>query len=136
MFSEKELNLEEHELRELARALPPKQKLQYQQLEMRLLKRPSTYQHLNWVFPLGFHHFYLGRWIRGAVTLCLTGSGIGLLLATPLTAYGVMLLFAVVLVEIPQLLNARLLVHSRNNRIMASCLDRVRRSKTTTVSEP
>jgi TM2 domain-containing membrane protein YozV len=122
MFSEKELNLEEHEIREVVRALPTTQQFRYHQLEVRLLKRPSTYKALNWLFPLGVHHFYLGRWARGLITLSLTLGGILMIVVVHMTAYGIMLLLATVLIEIPQLLNARLLVHSRNNRIMAACL--------------
>ncbi|ALO45565.1 hypothetical protein [Pseudohongiella spirulinae] len=125
MFSEKELNLEEHEIRDVVRALPATRQYRYHQLEVRLLKRPSTYKALNWLFPMGIHHFYLGRWIRGLITLSLTLSGVFMIVAMQMTAYGLMLLLATVLIEIPQLLNARLLVHSRNNRIMAACLKQV-----------
>lgn len=125
MFSEKELNLEEHEIREVVRTLPASSQFRYHELEVRLLKRPSTYKALNWLFPLGVHHFYLGRWIRGLITLSLSVAGVLVIIIMQMTAYGLMLLLATVLIEIPQLLNARLLVHSRNNRIMAACLKQV-----------
>ena len=124
MFSEKELNLEEHELRDSIRALPANQRRRYDLLEARLLKRPSTYLRLNIAFPLGLHHFYLGRLIRGLINLTLTLTALFLLLYTDYIAYGWMVLLATVLLDIPQLMNARLLVHSRNNQIMAECLKR------------
>jgi TM2 domain-containing membrane protein YozV len=125
MFSEKELNLEEHELREAARTLPAGLKHQYQLLELRYLKRPATYTRLNWVFPLGLHHFYLGRWVRGSLNLSLSATGLWLMAASDLQAYGGMILLLVLVIDIPQLLNARHLVHSHNNRIMERCLKQV-----------
>lgn len=124
MFSEKELNLEEHELREQIRSLPDNQRQYYMTLESAGLKSPDRYLLLNRLFPLGLHHFYLGRWGRGVVNGGLTAIGLTLLLGTDQLVYGLMLLAAMVFIEIPQLLNARHLVHSRNNRIMARCLAR------------
>lgn len=127
MFSEKELNLEEHELREQIRGLPDKQRQYYMTLESASLKNPDRYLLLNRLFPLGLHHFYLGRWGRGILNSGLTAIGLALLLGTDQVVYGLMLLAAMVFIEIPQLLNARHLVHSRNNRIMARCLARAQK---------
>ncbi|GFZ81809.1 hypothetical protein GCM10011403_26570 [Pseudohongiella nitratireducens] len=131
MFSEKELNLEEHELRDSIRALSATQRRRYDLLEARLLKRPSTYVRLNIAFPLGLHHFYLGRLLRGLMNLSLTLTALFLLLYTDFIAYGWMVMLATVLLDIPQLMNARLLVHSRNNQIMADCLKRASTSSAT-----
>ncbi|HDZ09686.1 TM2 domain-containing protein [Pseudohongiella sp.] len=127
MFSEKELNLEEHELREQIRSLPDHQRQYYLTLESARLKSPDRYLLLNRLFPLGLHHFYLARWGRGIVNGGLTATGLTLLLGTDQVVYGLMLLTAMVFIEIPQLLNARHLVHSRNNRIMARCLARAQK---------
>lgn len=127
MFSEKELNLEEHELREQIRSLPDRQRQYYLQLESGGLKSPDRYLLLNRLFPLGLHHFYLARWGRGIVNAGLTAAGLTLLLGTGQVVYGLMLLAAMVFIEIPQLLNARHLVHSRNNRYMAKCLARAQK---------
>lgn len=136
MFSEKELNLEEHELRDSIRALPATQRRRYDLLEARLLKRPSTYLRLNLLFPLGLHHFYLGRLIRGLMNLSLTLIALFLLFYTDFIAYGWMVLLATILLDIPQLMNARLLVHSRNNQIMADCLKRTSAAGPQTPSSP
>jgi hypothetical protein len=72
MFSEKELNLEEHQLREQIRRLSPLEKSIYDALEIPRLKMASRYVQLNWLFPLGVHHFYLRRWGRGLLDLFLT----------------------------------------------------------------
>jgi len=127
MFSEKELNLEEHELREQIRSLPDNQRAFYLKRESAGLKNPERYLLLNRLFPLGLHHFYLARWGRGILNSGLTISGLVLLLGTDQVVFGLMLLTAMVFVEIPQLLNARHLVHSRNSRYMARCLARAQK---------
>lgn len=124
MFSQKELNLEEHELREQIRSLPDVQRHYYHRLETRRLKSPARYLTLNRLFPLGLHHFYLHRWIRGLINVSLTVSGLIMLVASGQPLYGSMLLLAMVIIEIPQLLNAHHLVHSQNNQTMAACLAR------------
>jgi len=128
MFSEKALNLEEHELRERIRDLPAPGRQLYDKLELAGLKDPAHYLRLNWLFPLGLHHFYLGRWERAVMNLGLTVSALVLLSIQDMTLYASMLLVAMIFIEIPQLLNARHLVHSRNNAIMAACLRKVERS--------
>lgn len=132
MFSEKELNLEEHQLREQIRQLTPAELAFYDQLEIPRLRQSDVYLKLNLLFPFGVHHFYLQRWARGILNLLLTIASI--MSATGFNPWQVrnllvtlMLLIAIVLVEVPQLMNARLLVHSRNNRIMHFCLSEVRR---------
>ena len=135
MFSETELNLQESELREQIRDLSPAQRAVYGKLETDGLKDASRYLTLNCLFALGVHHFYLGRWLRGTVNLMLTLAGLWLLFFSDTAWYGVLMLIAVVLIEIPQLLNARLLVRNRNNQIMRDCLWLARQSPENEVSE-
>lgn len=122
MFSEKELNLQESELRALVRSMTPQQRQRFHDLEMQRLKWPRRYLQLNWLFPFGAHHFYLQRWVRGSINLLFSLTGIYLLAGGVSVAYGLLLVAAVTLIEIPQLLNARHLVHNRNNQIMETCL--------------
>jgi len=126
MFSEKALNLEENELREQIRALPGPVRRRYLELESRSLKRTDRYRLLNLLFFTGVHHFYLRRWIRGLLNLLAFLAGISLVANDDLALYGVLLLVALLIVEIPQMLNARHLVHNCNNRIMQKCLTRAR----------
>ncbi|MDP2282922.1 MAG: hypothetical protein Q8L06_02190 [Pseudohongiella sp.] len=132
MFSEKELNLEEHQLREQIRRLTPAEKAIYDALEIPRLKLASTYVMLNWLFPLGVHHFYLRRWGRGLLDLFLT-LNIYLSLTRfspwgdPNLLISAMMCLALLSIELPQMLNARLLVHSRNILMMAKCLQSARR---------
>lgn len=132
MFSQKELDLEEHVLREQIQQLSPTELAFYDQLEIPRLKQADTYLKLNLLFPLGVHHFYLRRWDRALLNV-LT-SAIGLMSVSGINPWGtrnellaLALLVAIAIIEVPQLLNARLLVQSRNNRIMQFCLSEVRR---------
>src|SRR5690625_3086039 len=126
MLTEKALNLDEQELREQIRALTDEQRALYHRLEMELLKHPGTYLRLNLASPLGLHHFYLRRWGRGLFNLTLTLLALVLIISGFLTAFGIMLLLTVVVVDIPQLLHARLLVHNYNNGVMAYSLSKAR----------
>ncbi len=127
MFSEKELNLEETELRDRVRNLPVAQRTRYDELERHLLKDPGTYLKLNWLFLFGAHHFYLRRWLRGVLNLTLTLAALYLIVYLDNPVYGVLVLLALFIIEIPQLLNARHLVHAFNIRAMRRCLKRVAR---------
>jgi TM2 domain-containing membrane protein YozV len=124
MFSEKELNLEETELRERVRMLSPPERTRYNELEQRLLKDPAVYLKLNVLFFTGAHHFYLRRWFRGVLNLVMTLAAVYLLVSPRDPWFGVLLLLAVIIIEIPQLMNARHLVHAYNNRMMHRCLRR------------
>lgn len=129
MFSDKELNLEENELREQIRMLSGAERQRYAEQEMRSLRRLDRYRQWNLLFFLGAHHFYLGRWVRGLANLLVSLTGIALLMNDGLYRYGALLLAAVLIIEIPQMLNTAHLVHNCNNRIMQDCLNRARESR-------
>lgn len=126
MFSEKALNLEESELREQIRALPDDARRRYLAMESRALKSARQYRWLNLLFFVGLNHFYLQRWLRGLFNMLVFITSVGLLLTGELALYGSLLLATLLIIEIPQMLNARHLVHSSNNRIMQRCLNRAR----------
>lgn len=126
MFSEKALRLEENELREQIRTLPDEVRRRYLQLECISLKSAGRYRILNLLFFTGLHHFYLRRWIRGLLNMAAFVGGLLLMTHDTLRLYGMLLLVTLLIVEIPQMLNARLLVHSCNNRIMQECLIQAR----------
>lgn len=127
MFSEKELNLDETELREQVAMLSEEQRAAYQQCEQAAIKRPTTYAALNTLFFLGAQHFYLQRWMRGSISLAL-GLTVAYLLLNGQILYGFAVLLALAIVDIPQLLNYDHLVHARNNNSMRQCLIRVKKS--------
>ncbi|MDP1930942.1 MAG: TM2 domain-containing protein [Gammaproteobacteria bacterium] len=128
MFSEKELNLEETDLREQVALLSESQRRQYDGLVKAALKSPSTYALLNWFFLLGLHHFYLHRWLRGVINLALSLAGLYLIVVDDSRIYGGSLLLAIAIIEVPQLLNYEHLVHAFNIRVMRQCLKRARKS--------
>ncbi len=125
MFSEKELNLEATELRDRVSNLDAGQRARYDELVQDLLKDPAMYLKLNWLFWAGAHHFYLHRWVRGLLNLALSLTGLYLILSFTNLLIGLLALLAVVIIEIPQLMNARHLVHAFNNRVIQRCLQRV-----------
>ena len=127
MFSEKELNLDETELREQVLVLSEAQREAYFKLERAAFKRPNTYAALNVLFFLGAHHFYLRRWLRGVINLVL-GITAAYLLLNGQVLSGFAVLLALAIVEIPQLLNYDHLVHAYNNNSMRHCLNRVKKS--------
>lgn len=127
MFSEKELKLEETDLREQANLLSEAQREYYQRQERSALKHANTYAALNVLFFLGAHHFYLKRWLRGLINLIL-GLGALLLLLDAQWLYGAAILLALAIIEIPQLLNYEHLVHAHNNKMMRQCLRNARKS--------
>lgn len=125
MFSEKELNLQESELRERIRNLSASQRQRYHELEARYLRSVSLYKRLNALFFLGLNHFYLARWLRGGINLLATLIAVYLFAFNEMRGYPGLILMGLVLIEIPQMLNARHLVHNVNNQIMNRCLERV-----------
>lgn len=127
MFSAKELNLEETELREQVAVLAGSAREQIAALELRSRRSPVIYASLNLLFFVGAQHFYLRRWGRGTITL-LAGLTALWLLFSGESLYGIGLLLAMGIIEIPQLLNYELIVHAFNNRGLRLNLQRVRKS--------
>ncbi len=127
MFSEKELNLDETELREQVALLNEPDLEAYVRCESVGVKRASVYAALNCLFFLGAHHFYLNRWLRGIIALLLGVSALSLV-SSGQVLYGSVILLAMAIVEIPQLLNYEHLVHAHNNNVMRHCLTQVRKS--------
>jgi|SRR5690606_9446677 len=127
MFSEKELNLEESDLRQQIAGLDAAGQERYHQCATAALKSPATYALLNWFFLLGAHHFYLHRWLRGLLNLAITAAALYLLITQDARTYAGILLLAVAIVEVPQLLNYEHIVHAYNIRTMRSCLKRAQK---------
>lgn len=128
MFSEKELNLEESDLRQQIAALSTAEQERYHRFAAASLKSPATYALLNWLFLLGAHHFYLRRWLRGVINLTLTLIGVYLLITQDARLYAGVLFLAVAIIEVPQLLNYEHIVHAFNNRTMRACLKRAQKA--------
>jgi len=124
MFSAKELNLEETELREQVALLDEFKRAECARREQLERRRPAVYLALNLLFFVGAQHFYLRRWARGTLTL-LVGLGALALLQWGDPWYGAGLLVAMGIIEIPQLLNYELIVHAFNNRRLRQTLQQL-----------
>jgi TM2 domain-containing membrane protein YozV len=116
-MTSEQLNAQEEQLRSEVNALSPEQRKLFYQQEKRLVKDPDTYAVLNWFFAAGLHHFYLGRFQRGAVNLTLMLIGI-----LTINSFGVFLIIVVLLIELPQLFKSQRIVHQYNNQVMADIL--------------
>ena len=123
--SAEQLSRQEEGLRGEIRGLNDEQKRRYYSLEREQVKDPDTYAALNWCFLAGLHHFYLGEHLKGAINLGLMVLGFLLLALLP-GFWGWLPIGLVLLLELPQLFAAQRVVHRHNNRVMASCLEKVR----------
>jgi hypothetical protein len=124
-MDEESLRQEEEQLREQITQLSSEQKKRYYALEVAQVKDPDTYAALNWAFFAGLHHFYLGKWQRGALNLVLMLIG-GLFYFSqlqPLLGGGVILL--VFIIELPQLFNSQKIIHQYNNHLMKRLLKQI-----------
>ena len=81
-----------------------------------LVKDPDSYAVLNYLFVAGLHHFYLGKWLRGAVNLAVFCAAMFFALLQFYVLSAVLLLF-VSLVELPALFCAQSIVMKHNNDI-------------------
>ena len=112
---------EQERLRALARALSDEDRKVFFDELSRRIKDPDTYAVLNWFFPVGIHHFYLGRWSRGLADLGLMLAGIALVVsgAAPV---GIVLIGMVVVWELWALFRSQVIVQDWNNRIYRELL--------------
>ncbi|MCL1062152.1 TM2 domain-containing protein [Shewanella benthica] len=124
-MSRKTLVAQEEVIRLKVRQLSPEQRKNYHKHELEYLKDPDTYAVLNWCFIAGFHHFYLGKLVRGTVNLSLFILGLILLFTIESPWFGLSVYALVFLLELPQLLNAQNIIHQHNNQVMQSCLTKV-----------
>ncbi len=114
-MSGRERALEEREeaLRDRVRGLPEEGRRVYFRRLQQQVRDPDTYAVLNYLAPTGLHHFYLGRWGRGALNLGVFTLGFVLLLAG-LPAAGGLVILAVLAVELPQLFRSQTIVAEHN----------------------
>lgn len=116
-----ELKYQEDELRKEIAALTPEQKKRYFQLEEKQIKDPDTYAVLNYFFLAGLHHFYLGKYLFGALNLIASLIGLAFI-----ETFGFALFLIVIIIELPQLFRSQNIVQKYNNELMRSTLEQVR----------
>lgn len=122
----REAELEEERLRSAVRALTDDQRRRFYDAATPRLRDPDTYAVLNWSLLAGMHHFYLGRWTRGAVTLLCFIGGLAALFSEVLRWPGVLLLVVILVIELSELFRSQTVVKAHNNRLMAQALDEAR----------
>jgi len=123
MLDRHAVQAEEEALRQRASALPDASRKAFYEAAREALKDPDTYAALNWFFIVGLHHFYLGRWWRGALDLLLFAAGITLLFAGQ-PWLGAALILAVSVVELGALFRAQIIVQDWNNSVYRRLLAR------------
>mgnify|MGYP003384694566 CR=1 FL=1 len=122
------LRLEENKLREQVAALSVEQKRKYYAQELKHIKDPDTYAALNWIFVMGLHHFYLGKWFRGLINLALMLVGVLLYFSGMFTLIGAVLVALVFIIELPQLFNSEKIIYRYNNQLMRNILKQFKHS--------
>ncbi len=122
MLKQAEVDAEEDRLRNLASALPDDQRSLFYRDLKRELKDPDTYAVLNWFFLTGLHHFYLGRWLPGAIDLGLFLVGIVVMINGEILL-GLGLILLVTLWELWALFRAQIIVQDWNNKIYRRLLE-------------
>ncbi|MGL1956156.1 MAG: TM2 domain-containing protein [Colwellia sp.] len=121
-MNDEALKIEENQLREKISQLTDKQKKHYYSLEVKQVKDPDTYAALNWACLAGLHHFYLGKWLRGAINLAVMVFALLLWFTGISSRLGAMLLCFVFIVEIPQLINSQKIIYQYNVALMRKLL--------------
>ena len=117
---------EDEQLRTLISELSNEQRKHYYGLFVAQVKDPDTFAALNWACLAGLHHFYLGRWQRGAFNLILMfiGALFCFIQYAPLFGGGIILF--VFIIELPQLFNSQKIIHQYNNQLMKSLLKQIK----------
>ncbi len=113
---------EEDAIRDTLAALGPEQRKAYYRLSENRIKDPDTYATVNYFLVCGLHHFYLGKWVRGAANLTAFLAGV-IFLFSPAPIVGVGVIAAIVAVELPALFMSQSIVRDHNNKQARQILD-------------
>jgi hypothetical protein len=122
-MSAREAELEEERLRVAVRALSEDQRRRFYDMASPRLRDPDTYAVLNWSLLAGMHHFYLRRWLRGAVTLFCFAGGVAALFSDALRWPALLMLLVILGIELSELFRSQSIVKNYNNRMMAEVLE-------------
>jgi len=127
MLNRQHLEQQQEQLRQQINRLPAEQRKQFYQAWEKQVKDPDSYAVLNYLLLAGLHHFYLHKWLRGAVNLLVSLVAL-LLLLFGVWSLGLCLLVAISLIELPALFRANLQVLAYNNQKMQQLLEQVQHS--------
>jgi hypothetical protein len=104
----------EEALRERLRSLTDEQRRTFYRAYRPRLRDPDTYAVLNWFFPAGLHHSYLGDTPAGLFNLLVMLTGVVLLFFAPLI--GISLILLVPALELPAPFPSQAVVAEQNVR--------------------
>ncbi|GGX59179.1 TM2 domain-containing protein [Saccharospirillum salsuginis] len=125
MLKQDEVDNDEEQLKTEANALPAEARKAFYREAGRAVKDPDTYAALNWFFITGLHHFYLGRWGRGALDLALFVSGL-IVMFTHSVLWGLGMIALITVLEFWALFRSQIIVQDWNNQVYRRLLDRYR----------
>lgn len=98
-------------------------KVFYENVEKQI-KDPDTYATLNFLFLTGLHHFYLQKWLKGAINLSLFVLGLILLFGSTFSyGFGLGILLAVFILELNELFRSQIIVQDYNNKVLEKNLE-------------
>ena len=127
MKSSEQISLEEDRLRSEVAKLNDSQRAQFYRELSKHIKDPDTYAALNYVFFLGIHHAYLGRWMAFIIhTTFIAAIIIGFVKGK---AFASSLLFFLVVYDFYELFMSQRIVADANNRVTAHLLNKYRNNK-------
>jgi TM2 domain-containing membrane protein YozV len=126
MLDKVKIDDREEQLRKEINVLPDKYKKEFYHISKQRIKDPDTYAVLNFFFPAGLHHFYLGRWLRGIFDFLSLVIGISLLFNNTTLIIGLGFLCVVFGFELHALFQSQLIVQHYNNQIMADSLEEIK----------
>ena len=121
MLDRQRVEEEEEALRRLVSQLDDAARAAYYKRIEKRVRDPDTYATLNFLFITGLHHFYLGRWLRGVLSLAGFIAGVILIFAGQ-WVIGALLIAAISLVELYELFRSQAIVQDYNNKVMRAAL--------------
>ena len=116
------VNAHEEEIRLRVRELDDTQRKMYYERFRQEMKDPDTYAVLNYFFLAGFHHMYLGYFLRGAINLMVLLIGITALVFGSIML-GSLLITLILISELMALFRSQTVVTHFNNQVAEEILD-------------
>lgn len=130
MLSQEQVEQEEEDLRSEINQLPDEARRSFYRIVKKRIKDPDTYAVLNWFFLAGLHHFYLGRWVRGAINMVIFLIGIACILCGSIASYqtfriallGLFMVLGISAIELIALFRSQIIVQHYNNEMTRKTL--------------
>ncbi|GDY26654.1 hypothetical protein AHAT_25440 [Agarivorans sp. Toyoura001] len=125
MLNREQLEQQQEQLRLSVRELPDEQRKQFHHTWQKQVKDPDSYAVLNYLMLAGLHHFYLAKWLRGLLNFGISLVAL-LLMLGGVWQWGLAMLIAITVVELPALFRSELMVLQHNNQKMQALLKQLK----------